>query len=139
VWTIIKNFAVGKKEIAKVFDFIVKDYPIVTLIILFAVWMLLKNHIFATPGELKDIKKKIIEELTTKKVFVTHEELNQAEKKLTKEFEEKYLMLRVWEEFKTGIEKQFANIFKRFDESAEQSKELFNGINEIKNYLMKKK
>ena len=121
------------------FEILIKDYPVITLTVLFFVWMLVKNKIFATPSEIKDVKKKIIDELLEKNVFVTPAQMQQVETNLKAEFENKYLMLRVWEEFKKGIEIQFSNIFKRFDENTEQTKSIFKGINDLKSYLMNNK
>lgn len=115
------------------------NYPIVTLMLVFGLAFLLKNHIFATPLDVEKVKKEIVDGLKKDSTFVTPAELAYAKTEIKKDVEDHYLAIAVFKEFKRGIDSQFETVFKRFDEGTGQFKELFRGINDIKNYLMKEK
>lgn len=118
---------------------IIKDYPLLTIVIVGIVYFLVKNHFLASHDEVKDLKSEIIAQLKEEKVFVTPEQLSSTENLIRRDVKQDFLSLAVFNEFKTGIDNQFKTVFTRFDEGANQIKELSRGINDIKNFLLKEK
>lgn len=113
-----------------------QSYPLVTISIFVIIALLIKNHILATPFDIKEAKKALIKELKEGEVFVTHEELNKAKEIIRNDYEARFLSLAVFGEFKQGLDNQFKTVFQKFDENKEQFSELFRSINEIKNILI---
>ena len=99
--------------------------------------LLIKNHILATPLDIKEAKKALIKELKEGEVFVTHEELNKMKESIRSDYEARFLSLAVFTQFKEGLDNQFKTVFQKFDENKEQFSELFRGINDIKNILIR--
>lgn len=118
---------------------IITNYPLIVWIIVFVVIFLVKNHILASHDEVANLKKQIIEDLKKDKTFVTNEQLSNCEKLIRRDVKADFLSLAVFNEFKTGIDRQFKTIFTRFDEGTAQMKELQHGINDIKKYLLEEK
>lgn len=121
----------------------VRTHPLSIVLGIGFVWWLFKNHIFATPRDLKDNKSQceteIINKLKEQKIFVTPEQLTEAVNSVKSDVERRFLTVEVFKEFRRNIDNQFKTVFTRFDEGTQQMKELFHGINEIKSYLMKEK
>lgn len=118
---------------------IVTNYPLVAWIIVFVVFFLVKNHFLASRDDVTKIKEQIINELKENKTFVTQNELSNCEDSIRRDVKADFLSLAVFNEFKTGIDRQFKNVFTRFDEGSIQFKELSRGINDIKDYLLEEK
>lgn len=118
---------------------IVKNYPLLAWVIVFIVFFLVKNHILASRDDVQNLKEQIISELKKNKTFVTQEELSDCEDSIRRDVKADFLSLAVFNEFKTGIDRQFKNVFTRFDEGSKQFKELNRGINDIKDYLLEEK
>lgn len=121
----------------------VRTHPLSVVLGIGFAWWLFKNHIFATPRDLKDNKSQceteIINKLKEQKIFVTPEQLTEAVNSVKSDVERRFLTVEVFKEFRRNIDNQFKTVFTRFDEGTQQMKELFHGINEIKSYLMKEK
>lgn len=118
---------------------IVKNYPLIAWIIVFVVFFLVKNHILVSKDDVQNLKEQIINELKKNKTFVTQNELSECEDSIRRDVKADFLSLAVFNEFKTGIDRQFKNVFTRFDEGSKQFKELNRGINDIKDYLLEEK
>ena len=116
---------------------LIKTYPLLTVFIIWFVALLIKNHILATPLDIKEAKKALIKELKEGEVFVTHEELNKMKETIRSDYEARFLSLAVFSQFKEGLDNQFKTVFQKFDENKEQFSELFRGINDIKNILIR--
>ena len=115
------------------------NYPLIVLVVVVVLFWLVKNHILASHDEVKDSKDEIIKSLIKSKTFVTPEELNTREEKIRNDVKAEFLSLAVFNEFKSGIDKQFVRVNERFDEGRDSFKELFKGIDDIKNYLLEMK
>lgn len=116
---------------------LIKTYPLLTVFIICFVALLIKNHILATPLDIKEAKKALIKELKEGEIFVTHDELNKMKETIRSDYEARFLSLAVFSQFKEGLDNQFKTVFQKFDENKEQFSELFRGINEIKNILIR--
>ena len=116
---------------------IIQNYPLFVGIVLIVIIFLVKNHFLASNDDISKVQEKVIKNLKENKIFITREELTDCESKIRQDVESRFLSLAVFNEFKTGIDRQFKTVFTRFDEGSEQFKELSRGINEIKNYLIK--
>ena len=116
-----------------------KDYPLIVGIIVGVIVFLEKNHILPSNDDVKEIKKQIIKELKEGKIFATPAELTECKDSILNSVKADFLSLAVFNEFKVGIDRQFKNVFYRFDEGSNQFKELNKGINDIKNYLLAEK
>ena len=116
-----------------------KDYPLIVGIIVGVIVFLVKNHILPSNDDVKEIKKQIIKELKEGKIFATPTELTECKDSILNSVKADFLSLAVFNEFKVGIDRQFKNVFYRFDEGSNQFKELNKGINDIKNYLLAEK
>ncbi len=116
---------------------LIKTYPLLTIFIIWFVALLIKNHILATPLDIKEAKKALIKELKEGEVFVTHDELNKMKETIRSDYEARFLSLAVFSQFKEGLDNQFKTVFQKFDENKEQFSELFRGINDIKNILIR--
>lgn len=115
------------------------NYPLIVLVVVVVLFWLVKNHILASHDEVKDSKDEIIKSLIKSKTFVTPEELNAREEKIRNDVKTEFLSLAVFNEFKSGIDKQFVRVNERFDENRDSFKEVFKGIDDIKNYLLEMK
>ena len=116
---------------------LIKSYPLLTVFIIGFVALLIKNHILATPLDIKEAKKALIKELKEGEIFVTHDELNKMKETIRSDYEARFLSLAVFSQFKEGLDNQFKTVFQKFDENKEQVSELFRGINDIKNILIR--
>ena len=116
---------------------LIKTYPLLTVFIIGFVALLIKNHILATPLDIKEAKKALIKELKEGEIFVTHDELNKMKETIRSDYEARFLSLAVFSKFKEGLDNQFKTVFQKFDENKEQFSELFRGINDIKNILIR--
>lgn len=116
---------------------LIKSYPLLTIFILGFVVLLIKNRILATPLDIKEAKKALIKELKEGEIFVTHDELNKMKETIRSDYEARFLSLAVFSQFKEGLDNQFKTVFQKFDENKEQFSELFRGINDIKNILIR--
>lgn len=116
---------------------LIKTYPLLTIFIIWFVALLIKNHILATPLDIKEAKKALIKELKEGEIFVTHDELNKMKETIRSDYEARFLSLAVFSQFKEGLDNQFKTVFQKFDENKEQFSELFRGINDIKNILIR--
>ena len=116
---------------------LIKTYPLLTIFIIGFVALLIKNHILATPLDINKAKKDLLKELGESGVFVTHDELNKMKETIRSDYEARFLSLAVFSQFKEGLDNQFKTVFQKFDENKEQFSELFRGINEIKNILIR--
>lgn len=121
----------------------VREHPIGVILVGWVVYAIFKNHIFATPRDLKDNKSQceaaIIEKLKRDNIFVTPEQLTSAVNSVKSDVDRRFLTVEVFKEFRRNMDNQFKTVFSRFDEGTQQMKELFHGVNEIKSFLMKEK
>ncbi len=118
---------------------IILNYPLIVLIIIVVLIWLVKNHFLPSNDDVNGLKDEIIKQLIKNKTFVTPDELSSRENKIRNDIKTDFLSLAVFNEFKSGIDKQFARINERFDEGRDSFRELFKGINDIKNYLLEMK
>lgn len=118
---------------------IILNYPLIVLIVVVVLIWLVKNHFLPSNDDVNGLKDEIIKQLIKNKTFVTPDELSSRENKIRNDIKTDFLSLAVFNEFKSGIDKQFARINERFDEGRDSFRELFKGINDIKNYLLEMK
>lgn len=118
---------------------IILNYPLIVLIVIVVLIWLVKNHFLPSNDDVNGLKDEIIKQLIKNKTFVTPDELSSRENKIRNDIKTDFLSLAVFNEFKSGIDKQFARINERFDEGRDSFRELFKGINDIKNYLLEMK
>lgn len=118
---------------------IILNYPLTVLIVIVVLIWLVKNHFLPSNDDVNGLKDEIIKQLIKNKTFVTPDELSSRENKIRNDIKTDFLSLAVFNEFKSGIDKQFARINERFDEGRDSFRELFKGINDIKNYLLEMK
>ena len=118
---------------------IILNYPLIVLIVIAVLIWLVKNHFLPSNDDVNGLKEEIIKQLIKNKTFVTPDELSSRENNIRNDIKTDFLSLAVFNEFKSGIDKQFARINERFDEGRDSFRELFKGINDIKNYLLEMK
>lgn len=118
---------------------IILNYPLIVLIVVVVLIWFVKNHFLPSNDDVNGLKDEIIKQLIKNKTFVTPDELSSRENKIKNDIKTDFLSLAVFNEFKSGIDKQFARINERFDEGRDSFRELFKGINDIKNYLLEMK
>lgn len=118
---------------------IILNYPLIVLIVIVVLIWLVKNHFLPSNDDVNGLKEEIIKQLIKNKTFVTPDELSSRENNIRNDIKTDFLSLAVFNEFKSGIDKQFARINERFDEGRDSFRELFKGINDIKNYLLEMK
>lgn len=118
---------------------IITNYPMASAVAFCVIIFLIRNKVIATNIDLVKLKESIIKDLKKEGTFVTTTTLGETEKNILNHIENKFLSMAVFNEFKSGIDRQFKTVFQRFDEGTEQFRELSRGINEIKNYLLEGK
>ena len=118
---------------------IILNYPLIVLSVIVVFSWIVKNHFLPSNDDVNGLKEEIIKQLIKNKTFVTPDELSSRENNIRNDIKTDFLSLAVFNEFKSGIDKQFARINERFDEGRDSFRELFKGINDIKNYLLEMK
>lgn len=114
------------------------QHPKESLLIAGIIFWLIDKKFIASGKDIKDLKEKIIHKLKNDKVFITNEDLTLFDRNMKTYVDNKFVSLAVFNEFKTGIDKQFNNLNKRLDEGTGCFKTVFERLDSIKDILIER-